>query len=183
MFDWVLNLFLYIDCNLNRWKKEITKTKGLNFPIEVILSLTQPRPYILTNTEPKKRQVVLRRLLFINVTKQNLCNYLLPLTNRNHCSGLAFFVLTKIGISKRTSNSHNAANYNAAIFRLRWYNLELRQGLEAPYRVILILWIKSKQRSNIGYTPRPRRRLKVIVMMNFVKYKVARYINRELSSP
>ena len=40
--------------------------------------------------------------------------------------------------------------------------LELRPGCEFPYRVILILWIKSKQRSNTGYTQWPRGRSKVI---------------------
>ena len=34
-------------------------------------------------------------------------------------------------------------------------NFELHQGREAPCRVILILWIKLKQRSNTGYAPIP----------------------------
>ena len=40
--------------------------------------------------------------------------------------------------------------------------LVLCQGLEAPYRVISILWINSKQPSNSGYTSCPRLRIKFL---------------------
>ena len=56
---------------------------------------------------------------------------------------------------------------NFAIFTGK--DLELHQGREAPFRVILILWTKLKQRSNTEYAPIPAKSWKptYTVITNF----------------